>query len=759
MTGKKRSTSPRTKASTSAGKTLWQKLWPMAVKLGFGVLVILALYVIYLDRKVTEVFEGDKWSLPAQVYGKPYLISPDKTLSLDVLEKRLQRLGYQAVTVVKGPGQYRKDSERLEVYRRQFHYFDGSYPALQLLVHVEDGKVDRLETAARKPLKQARLEPELIARLDTGNGENREFWPLKNMPELLQKTLLLVEDRNFYEHFGVNPFAILRAFYTNLKAGRTVQGGSTLTQQLAKNMYLSREQSLIRKVNEALMAIILDARYSKEQLLEAYLNEVFMGQDGDAAIHGFPLAAQFYFGQPVDELSPAQIATLVGVIKGPSYYDPRRHGAQAQERRDLVLHMMQEHDLIDTQQLRQGLTAPLKLTNRATSRTRMPAYLEQVRREIKQMFDNDSLNKGLRIYTYLDPHLQTAMESAVQDGVPYVERRFKQQQLEAAMLSVEIATGGISAMVGGKNPDFAGLNRSLDMKRNIGSLVKPAVYATALSQPTRFNLFSPLDNSGVSVKIAGEKSWQPKNYDNSTSAPVSLSYALAHSLNLPVVHLGIQLGLDNVANTMNLLGMTPPSPMYPSSLLGAIELAPYQVAQSYLTLAKNGVYEPLTSLVAVTDLDNRLLWQHKSQAKRLLDDKAIYLTNFGLQQVANKGTAKRLKQHFPYANIAAKTGTTDDLRDSWFAAFDQQFVSIAWVGKDNYQPAGMTGGLGAMELYIRTFKQVEIESRSDERPAGVELRYFDEVSGQISRPGCPHLVMAPMIVSHDRDATATRCPN
>ncbi|MEQ3512983.1 penicillin-binding protein 1B [Pseudoalteromonas sp. BZB3] len=750
---KSKSTKKTTNKTTKQSKGRFAKfkqrtllgLWRLFWKGSIAVIAVLAFYVIYLDAKVTKQFEGNKWQLPVQVYARTMDFRPDQYLSEKEVLWELKRLNYSEVNKLSRTGQYVVEGRTIRIYRRAFEFYDG----------VEQGKVFTLNFAGKKlasivnesgrRVPKARLEPVQIARIGNDSKQDREFVPLDKFPTILKDALLVVEDRNFYEHHGVSVLSILRALYTNIKAGRTVQGGSTLTQQLAKNFYLTRERTLTRKINEALIAMILDFRYSKDAILEAYLNEVYLGQAYNQGVHGMGLAAEFYFAKPVDELEFDQIALLVAMVKGPSYYNPRRYPERAQERRDLVLRLLAENGYLSTNEYRQSLERPIKVEPLSRDRQQnYPGYLELVNRELKDLLpDQQVINAGVRIFTYFDLQKQAAMEESIRKGLPYLERKYKTEKLETAMLSVNLEKAGVSALVAGRDMRFSGLNRALDTNRQVGSLVKPAIYLSAFEQNTH-NLGTLLEDGPLEVKDSSGDVWTPENFDHKFRGKMPLYEAFSKSINIPAVNLGLDIGVHKVAETLSELGIKQQIEQYPSLLLGALELSSFDVAQMYSTIARQGRYQPLTSIAAMTNSVGRVLYEHRTRSEQRFAEESIYMTNYGLKRVTKDGTAKRINLHFPSIQLAGKTGTSNDLRDSWFAGFDHNTVTVAWLGRDDNKPTGLTGSSGALELYIRYLKPLNPQAIADQRPDGVRWAFVNPKTGRQAAPSCGKVIQLPI---------------
>ena len=533
------------KAKRSRG--LFGQIWSLTWKLALIGLAVVTFYGIYLDQIIARKFEGQKWHLPAQVFSRSMALYPGAAVSHPQLMAELKLLGYRKVANPREVGEFSASSTKIELWRRPFLHPEGDQPEQRVMITFDSegvSSIARMED--KRQLAVFHLEPVLLDRMITGDGEDRLFVSTEDMPKHIVQALLLVEDRSFYEHHGVNPFAILRAAFVNISAGRTVQGGSTLTQQLAKNFFLSSERSLLRKVREALMAVIIDFRYSKEEILEAYLNEVYMGQDKSRAVHGMGLASQFYFGRPIGELTTAQQAFLVAAIKGPSYYNPWRYPERSLERRDLVLRLLMESGELTTAQYKVAVESPLGLRNaNKPVHQKLPAFYALVKQEVNERYGDALLKQsGVKIYTTLDPMAQEAAEIAVTQTFKSLDKGNK--SLQIGMVVTDKYTGGIAAMVGDKTPGFDGYNRAVEIRRPIGSLIKPFVYATALAPNSQFTLASPLKDQPITLKNEQGKTWSPQNFDKTFSGQVSLLTALKKSMNVPTVNLGIAVGVDDL---------------------------------------------------------------------------------------------------------------------------------------------------------------------------------------------------------------------
>ncbi|HED1379332.1 TPA: bifunctional glycosyl transferase/transpeptidase [Enterobacter hormaechei subsp. steigerwaltii] len=683
------------------GKRGW--FW-LLLKLFIVFVVLIAIYGVYLDQKIRSRIDGKVWQLPAAVYGRMVNLEPDMSISKNEMVKLLQATQYRQVTKMTRPGEFTVQAKSIEMIRRPFDFPDSKEGQVRARLTFDGDRLETIENMDNdRQFGFFRLDPRLITMLSSANGEQRLFVARNGFPDLLVDTLLATEDRHFYEHDGISLYSIGRAVLANLTAGRTVQGASTLTQQLVKNLFLSSERSYWRKANEAYMAVLMDARYSKDRILELYMNEVYLGQSGDNEIRGFPLASLYYFGRPVEELSLDQQTLLVGMVKGASIYNPWRNPKLALERRNLVLRLLQQQQVID-QELYDMLSArPLGVQPRGGVISPQPAFMQMVRQELQsKLGDKVKDLSGVKIFTTFDSVAQDAAEKAAVEGIPALKKQRKLSDLETAMVVVDRNTGEVRAMVGGAEPQFAGYNRAMQARRSIGSLAKPATYLTALSQPNLYRLNTWIADAPISLRQPNGQVWSPQNDDRQFSGQVMLVDALTRSMNVPTVNLGMALGLPAITDTWQKLGV-PKDQLHPvpAMILGALNLTPIEVAQAFQTIASGGNRAPLSALRSVIAEDGSVLYQSFPQAERAVPAQAAYMTLWTMQQVVQRGTGRQLGAKYPGLHLAGKTGTTNNNVDTWFAGIDGREVVITWVGRDNNQPTKLYGASGAMSIYQR----------------------------------------------------------
>lgn len=721
---------------------LWLKLLLILVVAGLAA-------TIYLDTVIRSTFTDKKWSVPSTVYARPLEIYENSPLALSDLKTELTLLGYQFVSQIEKPGQARLSNKQIRIFTRGFQFSDELEPSRRISFTLRDGEVSRLSSDDKAAL--VRLQPVVIGGIYPAHNEDRLLVKLSEVPVSLQNMLVAVEDNNFYSHFGISPRSIGRALIANIKKGGIAQGASTLTQQLVKNYYLSSERTLWRKAQEALMSLLLELHFSKKAILESYINEIYLGQDGPRAIHGFGLASQYYFKKPLVNLSLAQQALLVTLVRGASYYNPWRHPERALIRRNLVLDIALREKYISADAVVLAKAQPLGIgQHTASTRKRYPAYLDLVRRQLQRDYNaKDLSSNGLSIFTYFDPLLQASAESSLSAAIRKQTSAGHGTDLQGAVVVTRPNTGAVLAVVGGANARYAGFNRALDARRQVGSLIKPAVFLTALEQPDKYSLATLISDDQYSQILANRDVWSPKNYDRKSHGNVLLYKALANSYNQATARLGNTLGLANILDTVQRLGVERQIPELPAITLGAVGMLPIEVAQFYQTLSADGFYTPLLAISEVLEPGGKLLKRYPLAVDKRFDPTSIYLLRHALQAVTREGSAKALQWLLPNFAVAGKTGTTNGLRDSWFAGFSGDLQAVVWLGRDDNASTGLTGSSGALRVWADIFAQRSRLPVQNLPPEDITIGWVDRDSGQGSQKSCTNAIALPFVTGSE----------
>ncbi len=731
---------PDRKQAAPTASRRWPRWLGIACALAAGVAVgFLAPAWWIVDRQLQHEFGRLTWQIPTRVLARPLHLAPGEPLDADALLAELDAAGYRDDGEGRAPGSFRRDGARFEIASRGYRDVDGPVAPARIAVTLAQRRVASIKAADGTALAEARLDPARIATFYGQSQEERQLVRLEDVPPLLITTLQAVEDRSFRHHRGVDWRGMLRALWVNLREGEVRQGGSTLTQQLVRSLYLSREQTVSRKLREALYAVVIEARFDKRRILEAYLNQIYLGQQGGQAVHGVAAGARFWFGREPAQLGHAEMALLVGLIQGPSHFDPRRHPERARSRRDLVLRQMHETGLIDVAQRDAALARPLGIAKAGSlAANRHPAFIALVRAQLAADYPADSLaGAGLEVLTTLAPSAQLAAERAVTTQLAAMTPD-KGVELQAALVATDTSTGEVLAVVGSRDPRQPGFNRAIDARRPVGSLLKPFVYLLALAQPGRWSLASPLEDQPITLRIGASQRWTPDNVDGVSHGTVALLDALVQSYNQATVRLGMEVGVDRLGRLMSVLaGVDPPA--HPSLLLGALDMSPLQMASLYQFLASAGRLQRLRSVRGVLDAAGRPLHRYDAPVPRAEPGDAIAtrLVTLALQEAAVRGTARRLVAdgHAALAP-AGKTGTSNDGRDSWFAGWTGRHLAVVWVGNDDNKPTGLFGATGALRVWSDLFRGLPSAPLQID-PGGLEWAHVDESGQATTDPECP----------------------
>ena len=707
--------------------------------------ILLFMYALKLEKDYhldDNTLDGALWSIPARVYARPLEIYRGATLTPDDLVNELRLLDYRENANLNDIKQFHRDGNVIEYYAQPFAFWDGARPARKIQVRFEKDKVtdvQNLTTLEEEVLE--RLDPVRIASIYPAHKQDRVLVKLDDVPPVLVDSLIAIEDKNFWKHPGIDPRGLARSIYvTNIqKSGK--QGASTITQQFIKNHYLSSEQTLSRKLKEVLMALVVEYHNDKKTILEGYLNEIYLGQDGQRAIHGFGLASEYYFNKELKDLSLHEIAMLVALVREPGIVDPRRFPDRALERRNFILEQMQQNGLISDSDKKLAQALPLDVVDVESQRDRVrfPAFVDLVYQQLDEHYKPEDLTKdGLNIFTTLDPIIQQKTQKSLTDALAVLEKRngLKQNFLQSATVVVNTSNAEVLAVIGSRVANEQGYNRALKSKRNIGSVVKPMVYLAAIEYPQIYTLATPLDDSPLNYKQGGT-TWSPKNYDKRNHGKVTLQESLIRSYNIPTARLALDIGIKDVTGTLQRLGARADLPNYPAVSLGAVSMNAFEVAQIYETFASGGYLIPLRSIREITTQDGTVISRFDLKAVKAIEPGPHYLIVSTMQEIPRRGTATALKEKIsPSLNIAAKTGTTDSYRDSWFAGFSGNLLSVVWVGNDQNKVTRLTGGTGAMRVWMDIMKNLPNEPLELKKPDGVVTRMVDRYSGALAGQGC-----------------------
>ncbi|MBM7132186.1 penicillin-binding protein 1B [Dyella mobilis] len=704
-------------------------------------------YSLILNKRVQNRFNDLVFAVPTRVYSQPLRLAAGVPMNPATLEVELTFSGYVSDGHGDVPGSWAKRGSTYYISSRGYAGPDGGELPKHIRVVLGQGLVESVtDLLSNKEIQSTHLDPARIATVYGAEQEDRSIVQLSDVPPLLIGGLQAVEDRDFKHHIGIDFTAILRAAFADLRAGHTVQGASTITQQLVRNLFLSRDQTMGRKLNEALMSILLEMHYDKARILDAYINEVFLGQQGSQAVRGFAAASEFYFGRRLEFLRPQEIALLVGLVKGPSQLDPRRYPDRALARRNLVLDQFASTGLITPEQAKAAQATPLGvIENGQLPHDRFPAFMQLVRAQITNDFDEETLQQGnLSIFTTLDPATQLFTEQAIDTTIKSLGKRGEDTQ--SAAVITDAKTGSVLAVVGSKVPGDQGFNRALDAQRPIGSTIKPFVYLVALTQPGRWNLATELDDSPISMRQPDGTPWTPHNDDNQSHGMVPMVDALAHSWNLATIHMGLEVGVPRIKAFLDSFGLTKIQPG-PSLLIGAIDLAPIQVAQLYQYLASDGHALPLLAVSGVVDGNGHTIKRYEVQSGQGEYQPAVRLVTWAMQQVAIYGTAHTLAEipSLSWLHVAGKTGTSNDLRDSWFAGFTADRLGVFWMGRDDNKPSHLFGATGALREWQELFRKLPAQPLSAAPGEGLEMAWINPADGKRSDPQCEGAKQVPVI--------------
>jgi penicillin-binding protein 1B len=720
----------------------------------FFVLVLLlgvsiVLYGWYLAAHIEQRFSARRWSVPSKVYSDTTLLYPGQRINPILLRSKLEALGYRQVShPPTKKGDLQISPEAITVFLNDLKTPWNNRTGFAVRIAMTATMIESIiRTADGETVAILELEPEEISLFFGSERERRQLISFQQIPGHLIHAVLAAEDSRFYQHPGVDFRGILRAIITNLRHGSIQQGGSTLTQQLAKNYFLTPARTLRRKLKEVFISVIIELKYEKEEILEIYLNEIYLGQKGPAAINGVGEASYFYFGKSVKELSRAEAATIAGLIKAPNHFSPYQDKERCLSRRNFVLTAMHDKGWLSKEALQADLKVPVNTVGFTVHGKKAPYFVDYLEQQLKTLYRPEDLTSlGLSIYTTLDSQVQSAAENALTKGLarlermkPGLRRDDPAQKLQGAIIVIQPGTGYILALVGGRNYSISQFNRISQARRQPGSAFKPFVYLSGLNQ------FSPSDmlsNQPQTYTVDG-KTWEPQNFEPVIRYTVSVRNALTMSYNLATVDLAMKTGLDRIVDTVSQFHFSTPIKPYPSLALGAFEVIPLELARSYCVFAADGVQPYPLSLKGVVDENGKTLEQKHLQIERLIPPAKAFIMNFMLQSVVTEGTARSLKDRGLFGPVAGKTGTTNDFRDAWFVGYTPDILALVWVGFDNGDPILATGSSAALPIWAELMNSVPqyISEAGFKVPPGVEKRTVCDVTGLLANENaCPQPV-------------------
>lgn len=721
--------------------------WKLLLGLTLSALLVAGGTFYYVDRRVGQRLGPQASGLIPAIYSDSFLISHARGLKPSLIREQLLKRHYLEVTgKPEHPGEFSFQNERLDVITRDFVGVDGQTHPSHRAVISANGNFDLIGAGSKDSFE---LEPVILATLGSGEVQARNYKKLADIPRIVKDAVLAIEDQRFYDHFGLDLEGIFRAIVQNIRARAMVQGGSTITQQLAKNVILSPTRTLKRKFLEVFAALSLERRMSKDEILERYLNEVYLGQEGSVSIHGVAEAASTYFGKKLSEISLPEAALLAAIIKGPSYYSPRKHIKRALIRRDLVLSKMLELKLITTEQYQAAHRARVVIAREGKHSRSAPYYIAALKQELDSSLHLDAaLLTGLTVRTGLNPDLQACGEQAVAQGLAALEKEMpslkrSKEPLQAALVSIEPYSGKIRAWVGGRDFSANQFNHVSQAKRQIGSTIKPFLYLTALDP--ELNTYkvatasSILSDTPQHLNINVDDVWEPENYDHEYRGDVTLRYALENSLNMPAIYVSERVGIRTVAETLHKFRVAKNVPAVPALALGTVDTTLLDLTASYAALANGGIYVQPRIFLSAADTQGEELLANQIVEERVANEGPVYVLTNIMQGVIERGTGASVRRAGFRGPAAGKTGTSNETRDAWFVGFTPTLASGVWVGYDDNSKVGLTGGRAAAPIWAAYMKCVEplLGNESFVAPTGIALVDIDSESGDRASRDCP----------------------
>jgi penicillin-binding protein 1B len=729
-----------------------RSILPIVLKGTFSFLLLalsaLAMYGYFLSRDIENRFSGRKWSIPSRVYSDSTLLYPGERVNASLFFEKLKRLEYRRVHHgVLQKGDMRVQGASVELFLKDLRLPSMKRKGFPVEIRMEQGAIQSIShLKTGEPIPLLELEPEELMRFFGPEREQRQLISISQVPEHVKRAFLAAEDTRFYHHHGLDPWGILRALCVNIRHGALRQGGSTITQQLAKNYFLTPERTFSRKLKEMLMAVLIEMMFQKDEILEIYLNEIYFGQKGSVAVNGLGEASFFYFGKPVEELRPDEAAVVAGIIRAPNIYSPYVDKERCRARRDQVLNTLMSLDWLPADEVRKAKEKPIEPIGFQGYKNRAPYFIDYLSRQMEALYSEEDLSSlGISIFTTLDTQVQSAAERALSNGLerlekadPTLRRKDAGKKLQGAVLVIQPKTGYILAMVGGRDYSASQFNRVTQAERQPGSAFKPFVFLAGMDHG--FHPASSLSNVTKTYKLGG-KTWRPKNYTSPSVENVRLRTALARSCNAATVDLAMKIGVEEVIRSASNFEFSTPLKPVPSIALGAMELIPLELARAYCAFAADGMLPNPLSLKDVVDENGEILERRHMTVKRVTSPAKAFIMSSLLRSVVLEGTAHALVRLGPSQPIAGKTGTTDDSRDAWFIGYTPDILALVWIGFDDGSSIHGTGASAALPIWADLMNNIpqHLSGRWFRMPPGVLKKEICAESGQLAVPACcPH---------------------
>ncbi|MCO6432450.1 MAG: PBP1A family penicillin-binding protein [Deltaproteobacteria bacterium] len=705
---------------------------------------------IWVDAKVISALKRRDLTKRSSVLSAPLRITSASPPSADTMRTYLEERHYRAVTgKLELPGDYSGSGNSFSIFTREYRGPNGELaPARKITIDTERGDIREIEERG-DAVRYFTLEPKVISVLGSGDQRVSNYKRLAEIPPVVRNAVIAIEDERFYQHAGVDPLGVVRAMAENIRSMRVVQGGSTLTQQLAKNILFTPEKTFGRKALEALAALSLERHLSKEQILEMYLNEIYLGQEGAFALHGVAEACKAFFGKSIEEISDAEAAMLAGIIKAPSSFSPRRHYKRALERSHVVLDKMKELGYLSDEQYKSAITKPIDVIEELHNKRGAPYFTAALEQELRSEFNIDAaVLGGLTVFTGINSEMQVCAERVAPAALAEIEARYpklKQRKpaLELGLVAIEPHSGLVKAWIGGRDFSVNQFNHVSQAERQIGSTIKPFLYLTALdgrlNQYKAATVTSILSDKPTTVDLEHSKDWTPDNFDHRYRGDVTLRYALENSLNIPAVYVAQKVGIKSVVSTVESFNIASQVLPVPSVALGAVDTNLLRLTAAYAALANGGRYVAPRLYIAALDADQELVAASPIYEAQLADENAVYVLTNILQGVLERGTAKVVRSLGFMRTAAGKTGTSNDTRDAWFIGFTPNLAVGVWVGFDDNSKIGLTGGALAAPIWTK-FMQCAApfhEALDFVKPSNVLFANLDRQTLDLASPECP----------------------